>query len=285
MKRKSFLLAALLAISSAPTISAAQGVSLASGFTDFTSWNLYGSATASNITPGDGFTYSNMALTQGLGDEAGAGFAPDAITLDFNQAFTFDFHFVIPTVDNTTERGDGLTFTLAGAPGLGIGGSELGYGGGYGVFPDNSVAFAIDTFSCCGEPVSPSLQILTGGSINPVAYTETGLDDSIRYPSFQWYASVAYTPSGNDDNAGTLTGSLQRDDLGTFSVSAMVDFAALYIAGHPVYYGFTAANGYATDQHVITSAMPVPEPETWAMLLAGLVLLGVVARHRRQNDV
>lgn len=129
MIKKSVLIAALFAASLLPAASAsAQGVNLASGFTDFTSWSLYGSATASNQTPGNGFTYSSLNLTSGIGGEAGAGFAPAAITLDYNQAFTFDFHFFIPTSNEL--RGDGLTFTLAGTPGVGTGGSGLMTGWG-----------------------------------------------------------------------------------------------------------------------------------------------------------
>jgi len=276
MKRKLFLLAALFAISLAPTISAAQGVSLASGFTDFTTWSLYGSATVTNQTPGNGFTYSTMYLTQGIGGEAGAGFAPAAIALDYNQAFTFDFHFGIPP--SAGVRGDGLTFTLAGAPGVGFGGSDLGYGG----LGSDSVAFAIDTFDFgAPDPVSPSVQILEGGSVTPLASTETGLGDSVRDPNFQWYAHVDYTPSGLNNNAGMLTGTIEHLNLGTFSVSAAVDFAALSMAGNPVYYGFTAGNGLATDGHYISSAVPVPEPETWAMLLVGVGLVGFRLRGAR----
>ncbi len=94
----------VLATSLTPTVRAAQGVNLAS---DFTTWNRYGSATAANQTPGNGFTYSDLVLTsQGTGGQAGAGFAPAAISLDYNQAFTFDFHFFIAAVQSTDLRGD-----------------------------------------------------------------------------------------------------------------------------------------------------------------------------------
>ena len=262
---------------------AAQGVSLASGFTDFTTWTLFGTATANNFTPGNGFHYSDLNLTQltspGTGGQFGSGFAPTTVSLDFNQAFSFDFHFFIPTfVDPSLNglRGDGLTFTLAGAPGLGGGGSGLGYEG----IGSNSVAFAIDTFNFQGEPVSPSVQILAGGSVTPLAATETGLGDAIRDPNFQWYAHVDYTPSGLNDNAGSLMGTIEHFNLGNFSVSANVDFAALGMVGNPVFYGFTAGNGLATDGHVVTSAVPVPEPESWALLLAGLGVVGWLLRRR-----
>lgn len=251
------------------------GVSLASGYTDFTTWTLYGSAAAQNATPGNGFTYSNLLLTQaGSGNQGGAGFAPTSLLLDFNQAFSFDFHFFIPVSQEL--RGDGLTFTLTSATGLGQAGSGLGYEG----LAPASVAFAIDTFHFTGEPVSPSLQVLAGGSVTPLAATETGLGDAIRDPDYQWYAAVHYTPSGLGDNTGVLTGSITHLTLGSFSVSAPVSFDSLGLVGVPVFYGFTAANGAATDGHFVTSAVAVPEPGIGTLLAAGLACLAAVARRR-----
>lgn len=264
--------AGLIALSSTAAF-AQQGVDLASNYTDFTSWDLHGDATASNVTPGNGWTYSTLRLTtSGSGDQAGAGFAPETLTIDFNQAFDFSFHFFIPVSEGL--RGDGMTFVLAGAPGVGTGGSGLGYEG----LGAESVAFAIDTFNFDGEPVSPSLQILAGGSVEPLAYTETGLGDSIRDPNFQWYATVSYQPSGDNDYTGTLTGRIDHPNLGDFEVTSAVDFNAL--AGQPVYYGFTAGNGLATDGHYVTSAMPVPEPHAALLMLAGGLLLAARARRR-----
>jgi hypothetical protein len=249
---------------------AEQGVDISTAQPDFTTWQLFGSATAQNLTPGNGFAYSLLNLTQsGTGGQGGAGFSPTPLTLDFNQAFNFSFNFYIPVSDGI--RGDGMTLTLASAPGLGNAGSGLGYEG-LGVA---SVALAIDTFHFDGEPVSPSLQILAGGSVTPLAATQTGLGDSIRDPDFQWFARLAYVPSGNDDQAGMLTGTIEHINLGAFSVMASIDFAALGLAGNPVYYGFTASNGLATDGHVVDwgAPAPVPEPGSALLMLAGVLAL------------
>lgn len=270
--------AALLAatLSALSPAHAQQGVDVDLARPDFTTWNLYGSATAQNLTPGNGFTYSLLTLTApGSGDQGGAGFAPEALALDFNEAFRFSFHFYIPVIEGI--RGDGLTLTLASAPGLGNAGSGLSYEG-LGV---SSVALAIDTFHFGGEPVSPSLQILAGGSVTPLAATETGLGDDIRDPDFQWYAQLEYVPSGLGDNAGTLTGTLEHINLGTFTVSAPIDFLALDLVGAPVYWGFTAANGLATDGHIVDWGAPVPEPAAVWLMLGGAACL--VARRRRQG--
>ena len=277
MRIHTLSITALLALGLLPTAQAQQGVSLTTGLTDFTSWTLAGSSSALNETPGNGFTYSNLVLTStGTGGQAGSGFAPTALVMDFNQAFHFDFNFFIPAnVDGL--RGDGMTFTLAAAPGLGGGGSGLGYEN----LNPASVAFAIDTFHFFGESVSPSLQILAGGSVAPLATTETGLGDTIRDSNFQWRAEVDYLPSGNNDQAGLLTGRIVHFNLGSFAVAAAVDFGALGLDGSAVHYGFTASNGLATDGHWVTSAIPVPELQTWALLLAGLAAVGWMAKRRR----
>lgn len=254
---------------------AQQGVDVDFAQPDFTAWNLYGSASAANQTPGNGFTYSLLTLTQpGSGDEGGAGFAPEALALDFNEAFRFSFHFYIPVSEGI--RGDGLTLTLSRTPGLGNAGSGLGYEG----LAVSSVALAIDTFHFDGEPVSPSLQILAGGSVTPLAATETGLGDAIRDPDFQWYAQLTYLPSGLGDNAGTLTGTIEHINLGSFTVSAPIDFLALDMVGAPVFWGFTASNGLATDGHIVDWGAPVPEPASALLMLAGAALL--MARRRRR---
>lgn len=250
---------------------------------DFTKWSLYGDASASNSTPGNGFTYSLLSLTPpGNGDQAGAAFAPSTVMLDFNQSFTITFDFYM--TPGLVAAGDGMTFVLTpddpdtvneGNPLEPSGGSDLGYGNS-GL---SGLAFAIDTFNFEDEPTSPSIQILENGSVTPLKFTETGLTDIRDQSYFQWVTTLSYTPSGLEDMMGTLTGTIEQFiDSQSFSVSANVNGALLHDV--PLYYGFTAGNGLADDGHHVSSAVPVPEPETWAMLLAGLGLVGFAARRR-----
>jgi hypothetical protein len=284
--RKQIAVAAVLGIGLASMANAEQGVSLSTGFTDFTTWTLLGSASASNTTPGNGFTYSDLMLTSpGSNDSVGAGFAPAALTLDLSASFFFDFHFFIA---GTGLRGDGLTFVLATAPGVGGsagGGSALGYQG-----LEHSVALAIDTFNFDGEPVSPSLQILQNGQTTPLAVTETGVGDVIRNVPYQSYASLAWNPSGNADSTGTLSGFLQvytadgdPSQFQTFTVESFIDLSEL--SGSPVYYGFTGATGASSDGHFVTSAMavPVPEPKSALLMLAGMSVMGWLLRRQQRR--
>ncbi len=51
MRTSALLLFALLAAGVMPAAQAQQGVSLATGLTDFTTWSKFGGATAYNLTP------------------------------------------------------------------------------------------------------------------------------------------------------------------------------------------------------------------------------------------
>lgn len=279
---RTVLLSGLLAAAAWPAAHAQQGVNLTAGPTDYTSWTLLGSAAANNFSSG-GYNYSVLDLTSpGSGGQAGAAFAPNALALDFNQAFRFDFNWYITSSGGGGLRGDGMTFSLTTTPLLGRDGSDLGYGG----LPASSLALAIDTFHFDGEPVSPSLQILTSGNASPVAHLETNLGDSIRNTEFQWFGRLEYDPSGSNDNTGTLRASIDNLNLGSFSVQTTIDFGpgGLDMADNLIYYGFTASNGAATDGHATSwgALAPVPEPGTWAMLLTGMAMLGAAARRQRE---
>lgn len=280
------LLVALAAATPSLADAASQDFNLGSGV-DFSTWTLLGNARTTQTS-----VASSLVLTDaGIGDRVGAAFAPAPVVLNLNEAFSFSFNWLVYAANPGDLRGDGMTFLLTpdSTPAIGSGGSDLGYGGsglsGY--------ALAFDTFHFDGEAISPSLQILQDGSVTPIAVTETGLGDGIRVP-FTWSVTMSYAPSGAQDEKGMLTGTLfnGHPSLGqTFTVTTEVDWtpygSALFDAeenylGRTLYLGFTAANGAATDGHLVSSlTAPVPEPETWAMILAGLGIVGWRLRARR----
>lgn len=289
MKHAVATLVALSAMATAPAVWASQNFDLTRNV-DFSTWSLMGSAgTFNSHIPMVG-TDSYLVLTNpGAGSQAGGGAAPNPYLIDFNEDFRFDFRFFVAHGTTTSVQGDGLTFFMTGStPTLGNGGSDLGYGGS----GMSGYAVAVDTFNFYGEPEAVSLQILSNGDVAPIVFTETGLPDIQPPDYFQWFGSVIYTASGFNDETGSLEFSIHQAFTGdTFSVSFDgADFSGsefdIYdidsnFLGRGVYIGFTAGSGLADDGHFIGSLTPVPEPETWAMLLAGLGLVGYAVRRRR----
>lgn len=96
--------------------------------------------------------------------------------------------------------------------------------------------------------------------------------------------AIDINPSGYDEIALTLS----RADLGNNAITASFQFlSAGNLIGAPTVFTSTSnifnyAN-WAQAAFVASNTAPVPEPETYAMLLAGLGLLRFVARRRKQK--
>lgn len=253
---------------------------------DFSLWSRLGTALYQQQDI-PGYTARTLILTGPFNEgSAASAFASYTPVVDMNAPFTAYFFFFMSPGAN--GAGDGMTFIMTSNAGaLGIGGSELGYGGsgldGY--------AFAIDTFNFEGEPVAPSLQILENGSVQPISFFETGIAD-IRDPNyFVWNAVVSYVPSGNGDETGTLTATIEQAfDETSYTVSAPVNWqnvgqpvidptTELYV-GRPLRFGFSAGTGAADDGHFVHALTPAPEPGLGAMIFAGTAVLGVASRRR-----
>ncbi|MDP3872602.1 MAG: PEPxxWA-CTERM sorting domain-containing protein [Methyloversatilis sp.] len=287
-----------LALAAVPQTAFANFFDLRTGV-DFTTWTLSGDATAFNNDLGDA-TDSYARLNRGIGGgSVGGAFAPGPVIVDFNAPFEVSFRFFVSHsggVDGEGNpvgvQGDGLTFFMTGnTPALGQGGSDLGYGGS----GMNGYAFAVDTFNFDNEPQAVSVQILGEGSSTPLAFTETGLPDIQPADYYQWFGTVGFTPSGDDDETGTLSFEILQaftnqsyrvewSSADWSSVATDVYDEESNFLGRGIHFGFTAGNGLADDVHFVgslTVAPPIPEPSTWAMLLAGLGLAGFAARARR----
>jgi hypothetical protein len=105
-------------------------------------------------------------------------------------------------------------------------------------------------------PVTGIAKLVFNGG---VSLTGAGLD--VVYIN-GWTASAGQTYDLFDWNAG-LTGSFSRVSLPALGKGLAWNTSALYTTGD-------------------ISVAAVPEPETYAMFLAGLGLMGAIARRRRQ---
>jgi hypothetical protein len=252
-----------------------------------TGWTLNGDALLGaggqsvRLTPGAGSVAFPITGDRG---QVGSAFRNAPITLDPATAFSFSWQFRINDSPETgtgfSLRGDGLTMVLQNVgPGfLGLGGSDLGYIGG-GDVNTSSIGVALDTFNFLNEMQTPSLVIVQDDA--KVAGTEvtinggTGMGNAIR--GLLLTLTMGYMPDGL--GGGTFSASL-TDAAGMITsgntTSLFYDDASAFNFGPDFYLGFTAANGWATDEHVVL----VPLPGALALMLGGAALLGWFGRRR-----
>jgi hypothetical protein len=87
---------------------------------------------------------------------------------------------------------------------------------------------------------------------------------------------VSYTDNGYNQ------GGLAQFSVDFTLLSGANDFAFNFGLNAPVGEGWGLRNILVTAD-LLTAPPPVPEPETYAMMIAGLGLLGFAARRRKQN--
>lgn len=85
-----------------------------------------------------------------------------------------------------------------------------------------------------------------------------------------------YSDSSTDENIVSF-----GDDWSYFNVTGFLD-AGKSLAGFGVYGCSGCGVSTLADDFTVTAS--VPEPETYAMLLAGLGLMGFMARRRKQQE-
>lgn len=89
---------------------------------------------------------------------------------------------------------------------------------------------------------------------------------------------IANMPASEDNGGGSLIAS----DTSFATIISVAPAAA--IAGSDLRVGATVASAYSVGSGPNVNAVRVPEPETYAMILAGLGLMGFVARRRSQEQ-
>ncbi|MBU1426823.1 MAG: PEP-CTERM sorting domain-containing protein [Gammaproteobacteria bacterium] len=89
----------------------------------------------------------------------------------------------------------------------------------------------------------------------------------------------AYDLTGGAFKASGTGGALAQIWLNELSVASVSD----YVANIWKVDSMVSGRGYAQDVVVFTPYAPVPEPQTYAMMLVGLGLLGFSARRKKQN--
>jgi hypothetical protein len=106
--------------------------------------------------------------------------------------------------------------------------------------------------------------------------------------------AISSGPAGNTGCNGTVSGfscveAITKGALNvdngpyTFSFEVTADSFYLTSAGTHVGAGYADADGVGKSYGITSVVAPIPEPETYAMLLAGLALIVFMARRGRQN--
>jgi len=108
-------------------------------------------------------------------------------------------------------------------------------------------------------------------------------DIIFNYDSIQWEAGTASGASSATGLGGTAARAGWASGTGEFYEFPGSGVNGAFINGGPnalagMSYVFEVRNG------VVSDPTPIPEPETWAMLLAGLGIVGMSAKRRRRQS-
>jgi len=258
----------LLAISA--VVAAAFAVPASAAVIDLSKLNLAGSAQM----VGNSLQLTNTNGASNGSGVAGAGWLTQGVstTSSFSTSFAFSLQG-----NDSGKMADGiaLAFQNVGTNVTGVGGGDVGYWniGGSGSSAVGSIIrswthneYGLSTNGTVQADLTPAAFNL--GASNNVTGTQT----------------VSYNATTHEL---TMTGTLTDGKTGlTYNISdaAIVDLSQKF--GSTMYVGFTGGvAGTDADQRITSFSLisAVPEPETYAMMLAGLGLVGFAARRKKKQ--
>lgn len=202
---------------------------------------------------------------------AGAGWLTQGVSTSSSFSTSFSFSLI---GNGKMADGIALAFQNVGTNVTGVGGGDVGYWniGGSG---SSAVGSVIRSWN------NNQYGLSTNGVVQGLEAAPFNLGLSGKVSGSQTVSYNALT------HALTMTGTLTDLKTGiTYDISdsATVDLSAKF--GSTMYVGFTGGiGGTAADQRITAFSLTtaVPEPETYALLLAGLGLVGFAARRRRHS--
>lgn len=152
----------------------------------------------------------------------------------------------------------------------------------------STLSGSIDLKNKSTSTSSVSYGVRTGADLTATVAGQTVITGNWVTPSFDLVGGQSvHSVIGPVTNSQTLTFSLPSDlsaFIGTGNVSASLSALSnqkLTAGGNAKLGTDVTVDGYAIVTYTYDAAAPVPEPETYAMLLAGLGLVGVIARRRK----